>query len=152
MDMDGVKNMRLACKDFRYATNVIFGKALVANRTLYPTYDSLSLYLNMLHCDPAWCPLVETITLVSDAPRIHEHGSHWAWDITEHLQSVNANRQDRVIKHFLTTEHKKFCHYNNLFITTGGYRTLLSKYISNFVFAFHSILQCPPFPQEIPQT
>ncbi|USP75553.1 uncharacterized protein yc1106_02827 [Curvularia clavata] len=131
LDMRDIKKMRLVCKQFRYATNIIFGKALVTNRTLYPTYASVSHFLNMLLSDRDWAPLVQTITLVSDAPRVNEHGASWAWDVMEGQHAFNPNTKDRAVKHFLNAEHKMFCRDNDFFITTGGYRTLLTMIFSH---------------------
>lgn len=140
LSLDDIKKMRLVSKRFRYATKIIFGKALVTKQTLYPTYASLSHFLTLLLLDRDYPPLVKTITLVSDAPRVHEHGAPWAWSVMEGQEAVTPNMEDRAVKHYINNEHKLFCHFNNFFITTGGYRTLLSKYTTPLT------LRHPPMP------
>ena len=122
-----LQTLRYTSKRFRYGVKTIFGKELVNAQTVFPTYVSVASFLALLRCESFFPGMVDTVTLVGEAPRIHEHGSDWAWERLEDSERAVVTPGDRMLQRGINAAHAAWCSVNDDFCYSGGYRILLSK-------------------------
>ncbi|KNG46769.1 hypothetical protein DDE82_006072 [Stemphylium lycopersici] len=126
-----LQNLRLCSKRFRFAVKIIFGKDLVDNTTIFPTFSSVAAFLALLLVEPTFPAKVCSLTLVGEAPRMHEYGYEWAWEQMQDEEGVViSTANDWYVKDYINHKHAEWCHANEAFCYGGGYRTMLTLLLS----------------------
>ena len=126
-------NLRLVNKYIRSGVDHPFGKQLVANRTIFPTFSSVARFLALLEWDPDLVRYVREVTLVGEGFRMHEHGYDWAWERLVDAEGVQPTEKDKKIMEWANDEHIKEMALNGSYVNGGNYRTMLGKYLLPFL-------------------
>jgi hypothetical protein len=125
---DDIISMRMVNKRFFFAVKPLFGKVIVQNRTIFPTFNSVAAFIALLDSNPALPVHVRSITLVAEGLKEHEYGPSWAWEILMDRERFYFADGDHDIINYVNYEHTKAVASNTSFLIGGGYRTMLSKY------------------------
>jgi hypothetical protein len=128
LDDEGLLNLRLVNKKFRYAVAPHFGKHLVVKRAIFPTFSSIVSFIALLIADPIAAMYVREVTLVREGLRMHEHGCEWAWERMMDAEGVRPTKKDKKLIEWASDEHVKELTTHGAFVNGGGYRTMLGKY------------------------
>jgi hypothetical protein len=107
---------------------VEFGKAMVANRTVFPTFSSVLHFIGLIRDNPELVRHVRSVTVVGEGLRMPEYGYDWAWDRlmeAEGVHGVLLSKKDKKLIEWANDEHVKEVVTNGAFVNGGGYRIML---------------------------
>jgi hypothetical protein len=128
LDLKDLKRFRLVSPIFNYAAKIHFGKAMVCNRTMFPTYISIGTFISLLKHNAYLTGYIRSVTLVGEALRMHEVGYAFAWDRVGDKEDVWFTDKDIAIMRCVKEEMMREVAINGSFCNGGGYRTMLGKY------------------------
>jgi hypothetical protein len=148
MSVQDLNNMRLVNARFKMALSFQYGKStsVTENVTIFPTLSSVAAFLIGLSLDGAYAGTVRKITLVGEGPKTPELSYDISWihlymghtiDWSEQTQAQKI--ADVHILDYVNDKHAEWDWINKPFCHTGGYRTMLSKSLSQ-----PNTLQGPP--------
>jgi hypothetical protein len=121
-------SFRLVSTIFNCAAQIHFSKAMVCNRTLFPTYKSIGTFISLLKHNSYLAGYIRSVTLVGEALRMHEVGYAFAWDRVGDQEDVWFTDKDIAIMRCVKEEMMREVAINGSFCNGGVYRTMLGKY------------------------
>jgi hypothetical protein len=124
---EDLDNVRLVSRDFKYAVDYHYGKIMVADCTIFPTFASIERWLDFFRLHPGWAGLARTVTLVGEGLREHEHGGDWAWERLTDAERVYPTADDWAIINTVMDEFEEYIDKDGGFCYGGDYRIKIGK-------------------------